>query len=183
MPVYYIIAPAEASSNLARYDGVRYGHRAENLKSLGELYERSRSEGFGDEVQRRILIGSYVLSAGYFDAFYNKALQVRTLIIDDFKSAFQNSCDVILAPVCPSTAFKIGELSNSPLKMYLQDVLTTPASLAGLPGISVPYSLDSKGLPIGVQLLAPHFGEEILLKVAERIERKASFDNTKFCKE
>ncbi len=181
LPVYYIIAPAEASSNLARYDGVRYGHRAENLKSLGELYERSRSEGFGDEVQRRILIGSYVLSAGYCDAFYNKALQVRTLIIDDFKSAFQNSCDVILAPVCPSTAFKIGELSNSPLKMYLQDVLTTPASLAGLPGISVPYSLDSKGLPIGVQLLAPHFGEEILLKVAERIERRASFDNTKFC--
>jgi len=180
LPVYYIIAPAEASSNLARYDGVRYGHRAENLNNLSELYERSRSEGFGDEVKRRILIGSYVLSAGYFDAFYNKALQVRTLIIDDFKSAFQNSCDVILAPVCPSTAFKIGELSNSPLKMYLQDVLTTPASLAGLPGISVPCSLDSKGLPIGVQLLAPHFGEEILLKVAERIERTATFDNTKF---
>ena len=181
LPVYYILAPAEASSNLARYDGVRYGHRAANISNLSELYEKTRSEGFGAEVKRRILIGSYVLSSSSYEAFYHKAQQVRTLIIDDFKAAFQNSCDVILAPVCPSTAFKIGELSNSPLKMYLQDVLTTPASLAGLPGMSVPFSTDSNNLPIGIQLIAPAFKEDTLFKTAERLERAASIDTSIHC--
>ena len=163
LPVYYIITPAEASSNLARYDGVRYGYRTERGKTLSEMYEMTRGEGFGKEVRRRILIGTYVLSAGYFDAYYLKAQQVRTLLINDFKAAFANHCDVIAAPVSPTTAFKIGEKSSDPVAMYLADVFTVPINLAGLPGLSIPCGLDSAGLPIGMQLIGPPFSELELL--------------------
>lgn len=176
LPVYYIIAPAEAASNLARYDGIRYGFRTDNAESLTEVYERTRATGFGAEVKRRILIGNYVLSAGYYDAYYRKGQQVRTLIINDFKAAFHNKCDVIVAPVSPTTAFKLGEKTDSPLAMYLADVFTVPVNLAGLPGLSVPCALDKKKLPIGAQVIGPPFAESLLLRVGRAIERNAQFD-------
>ena len=163
---YYILAPAEASSNLARYDGVRYGYRSKDGKELAEMYENTRAQGFGAEVKRRIIIGNYVLSAGYYDAYYRKAQEVRTLIINDFKAAFTNRCHIIAAPASPTTAFKLGEKVDSPLQMYLADVFTIPASLAGLAGLSVPAGFDGQGLPIGLQMLGAPFTEPALMKAA-----------------
>ncbi|AWK87244.1 Asp-tRNA(Asn)/Glu-tRNA(Gln) amidotransferase subunit GatA [Azospirillum thermophilum] len=171
LATYYIVAPAEASSNLARYDGVRYGLRVEG-SGLKEMYENTRGAGFGKEVRRRILIGTYVLSAGYYDAYYNKARQVRTRIKWDFDEAFRQ-CDVILTPTAPSTAFAIGEKMDDPIQMYLNDVFTVPASLAGLPGMSVPAGLGSDGLPLGLQLLGRPFDEETVLRVGQVIEKAA----------
>ncbi len=170
--VYYLIAPAEASSNLARYDGVRFGHRAADADSLAGMYRQSRSEGFGDEVKRRILIGTYALSSGYYDAYYKKASQVRTLIKNDFEEAFA-SCDLLASPVSPTPAWKIGEKTDDPLAMYLSDILTLSANLAGIPGLSVPVGLSAAGLPIGLQLQAGHFQEELLLRAAWCVERRA----------
>lgn len=167
---YYIIAPAEASSNLARYDGVKYGLRVPDSRDLIGMYRSSRSQGFGPEVKRRIMLGTYVLSAGYYDAYYRKASQVRTLIRQDFLDAFE-SCDALLAPVVPIPAFKIGEKADDPLQMYLSDALTLPASLAGVPGISVPCGFSRDGLPIGLQIIGPHFREEVLLRIAYRFEQ------------
>jgi aspartyl-tRNA(Asn)/glutamyl-tRNA(Gln) amidotransferase subunit A len=173
LATYYIVAPAECSSNLARYDGVRYGLRAPG-KDLTEQYENTRAEGFGAEVKRRILIGTYVLSAGYFDAYYIKAQKVRALIARDFSDAFE-SCDLILTPTAPSAAFALGEKSDDPIAMYLNDVFTVPASLAGLPGISVPAGLDSGGLPLGLQLIGRPFDEETVLAGAGALEKAAAF--------
>jgi aspartyl-tRNA(Asn)/glutamyl-tRNA(Gln) amidotransferase subunit A len=167
---YYVIAPAEASSNLARYDGVKYGLRDKNQNSLMEMYKSTRSKGFGPEVQRRIIIGTYALSAGYYDAYYGKASQVRTLIMEDFKKVFE-TCDVILSPVAPTPAFRIGEKTDDPLTMYLSDIFTLSANLAGVPGISVPCGFSSEGLPIGLQIMGKHFDEETLLKVAFNFEQ------------
>ncbi len=174
LPTYYIIAPAEASSNLARYDGIRYGHRADE-KVLNDLYEISRAEGFGEEVIRRIMIGTYVLSAGYYDAYYIKAQKVRRLIAQDFENAYKE-CDVLLTPTAPSAAFAVGENEDDPIKMYLNDVFTVPASLAGLPGMSVPAGLSSDGLPLGLQILGRAWDEETVLKVARVVEEKAAFN-------
>ena len=168
--VYYLIAPAEASSNLARYDGVRYGYRTQEDVGLLDMYKHSRSEGFGAEVKRRIMLGTYALSAGYYDAYYKKASQVRTLIRNDFEKAFKE-CDVIVTPTYPTTAFKIGEKVDNPLKLYLSDIFTIPANLAGMAGISIPCGLSSEGLPIGLQILANFFQEEKLLKVAHAYEQ------------
>jgi aspartyl-tRNA(Asn)/glutamyl-tRNA(Gln) amidotransferase subunit A len=168
--VYYLIATAEASSNLARYDGVSFGFRDKNAPSLMEMYKESRSQGFGAEVKRRILIGTYALSAGYYDAYYKKASQVRTLILGDFNRAFEQ-CDVLISPVVPTPAWKIGEKVDNPLAMYLSDVLTISANLAGIPGISVPGGFSREGLPIGIQLQGPHFREDSLFKVAYNLER------------
>ena len=176
--VYYVIAPAEASSNLARYDGVKYGARDKNPSSLIGMYGNTRSKGFGKEVQRRIILGTYALSAGYYDAYYNKASQVRTLIMDDFSKAFQ-SCDVILSPVTPAPAFKIGEVMEDPLTMYLSDIYTISANLAGIPGMSVPCGFSENGLPIGLQILGPHFNESMLLKVAYNFEQATDFHTKK----
>jgi aspartyl-tRNA(Asn)/glutamyl-tRNA(Gln) amidotransferase subunit A len=167
---YYIIAPAEASSNLARYDGVKYGLRIPDARDLLAMYRRSRSEGFGPEVKRRIMLGTYVLSAGYYDAYYRKASQVRTLIRQDFLDAFER-CDALLAPVAPIPAFRIGEKSDDPLQMYLSDVLTLPASLAGIPGISVPCGFSREGLPIGLQILGPHLREDLIIRIAYQFEQ------------
>ena len=175
---YYIIAPAEASSNLARYDGVKYGLREREGRTLMEMYRRSRSEGFGAEVKRRIMLGTYVLSAGYYDAYYKKALQVRTLIREDFLKAFQQ-CQVLVAPVAPSAAFPLGEKVDDPLQMYLSDVFTLPASLAGIPGISVPCGFTSEGLPIGLQIMAPHFEEGLALRVAYNFEQHTDFHHAR----
>ena len=169
---YYVIAPSEASANLARYDGVKYGFRAEDASSLASMTARSRAEGFGSEVQRRILIGTYALSAGYVDAYYRKAQQVRTLIRRDFETAFA-SVDVLLTPTAPSTAFAAGAHADDPLAMYLADLLTIPANLAGLPAINVPCGFDSKGLPIGVQLIGNVLEEPLLLQVAHQYEQSA----------
>ena len=177
--VYYIVACAEASSNLARYDGVRYGFRYKEAQTLSEMYEKTRALGFGPEVKRRIILGTYVLSAGYYDAYYRKAQQVRTLIINDFKAAFVNNCDVIATPVSPTTAFKIGEKTASPLQMYLGDVFTVPCSLAGLPGISLPCGLDRKNLPIGIQFIGKPFSEDMLLKTAYSFEQEIKFNGNK----
>jgi aspartyl-tRNA(Asn)/glutamyl-tRNA(Gln) amidotransferase subunit A len=176
--VYYVIAPSEASSNLARYDGVKYGYRDKDKDSLMEMYKSTRSRGFGPEVQRRILLGTYSLSAGYYDAYYGKASQVRTLIIEDFKNAFK-ACDVILSPVAPTPAFKIGEKVDDPLTMYLSDIFTLSANLAGIPGISVPCGFSSEGLPIGLQIMARHFEEGKLLKVAYNFEQATDFHKKK----
>ncbi len=176
--VYYVIAPCEASSNLARYDGVKYGYRDKAADSLIPMYRATRSAGFGPEVQRRIIIGTYCLSAGYYDAYYGKASQVRTLIARDFKSAFE-TCDVILSPVAPEPAFKIGAHTDDPLKMYLSDIFTLSANLAGIPGISVPCGFSQAGLPIGLQILGPHFSEETLLKVAYNFEQATDFHKRK----
>jgi len=176
LATYYIVAPAECSSNLARYDGVRYGLRVTG-KDLTEQYEKTRAEGFGAEVKRRILIGAYVLSAGYFDAYYIKAQKVRALIARDFANAFQG-CDLILTPTAPSAAFALGEKTEDPIAMYLNDVFTVPASLAGLPGISVPAGLDSGGLPLGLQLIGRPFDEETVLAGAAALEKAAGFTAT-----
>ncbi|MEB3319588.1 MAG: Asp-tRNA(Asn)/Glu-tRNA(Gln) amidotransferase subunit GatA [Cyanobium sp.] len=170
---YYVIAPSEASANLARYDGVKYGYRAEGAGSLAEMTSRSRAEGFGDEVQRRILIGTYALSAGYVDAYYRKAQQVRTLIRRDFDRAFE-TVDVLLTPTSPTTAFRFGAHTDDPLAMYLADLLTIPANMAGLPAISLPCGFDGQGLPIGLQLITGVLQEERLLQVAHHYERAAS---------
>jgi len=167
---YYIIAPAEASSNLARYDGVRFGHRTTEGETLLEMFQKSRAEGFGGEVKRRIMIGTYVLSAGYYDAYYRKALQVRTLIVNDFKAAFEK-CDILASPVVPTPAWRLGEKLADPLSMYLSDVLTISSNLAGVPCMSVPCGTSSAGLPIGIQLQAPHFEEERLLQAAFVLEQ------------
>ena len=171
---YYVIAPSEASSNLARYDGVKYGFRDKEPAALMEMYRATRSKGFGSEVQRRIIIGTYCLSAGYYDAYYGKASQVRTLIMEDFKKAFE-TCDVILTPVAPTPAFKIGEKVDDPLTMYLSDIFTLSANLAGIPGMSVPCGFSSDGLPIGLQLLGNHFNEETLFTAAFNFEQATEF--------
>jgi aspartyl-tRNA(Asn)/glutamyl-tRNA(Gln) amidotransferase subunit A len=176
LATYYIIVPAEASSNLARYDGVRYGLRTGSADTLAEMYEKTRAEGFGAEVKRRIMIGSYVLSAGYYDAYYLKAQQVRTLIVNDFKRAFADDCDVIVAPVSPTTAFKLGEKTESPLTMYLADIFTVPVNLAGLPGLALPSGIDRAGLPIGIQLIGPPFAESRLFVAAQAYAREINFD-------
>ncbi|NMC63529.1 MAG: Asp-tRNA(Asn)/Glu-tRNA(Gln) amidotransferase subunit GatA, partial [SAR324 cluster bacterium] len=171
IPCYYILVPAEASSNLARYDGVRYGYRAAQPTDLMDLYCRSRSEGFGEEVQRRIMIGTYVLSSGYYDAYYRKAQKVRALVAKDFREAFERECDVIACPVSPTTAFKLGDKMDDPLQLYLCDVFTGAINLAGVAGMSVPCGFDGKGLPIGLQLVCKPFDESILFQVAAEYER------------
>jgi len=173
LPAYYIVAPAEASSNLARYDGVRYGLRVHG-DDITDMYEKTRAEGFGDEVRRRVLIGTYVLSAGYYDAYYIKAQKIRTLIAQDFKQAYEK-VDLLLTPTAPSPAFAIGEKVNDPLSMYLNDVFTVPVNLAGLPGISLPAGLSSNGLPLGLQLIGRTFDEETLLRAAGVLEEAAGF--------
>ncbi len=173
LPTYYIIAPAEASSNLARYDGVRYGLRVDG-KDLTDTYENTRAEGFGDEVKRRIMIGTYVLSAGFYDAYYIKAQKVRRLILQDFEKAYEK-CDVILTPTAPSAAFAIGENEDDPIKMYLNDVFTVPASLAGLPGMSVPVGLDKDGLPLGLQIIGKAWDEETVFRASLKLEQAANF--------
>jgi aspartyl-tRNA(Asn)/glutamyl-tRNA(Gln) amidotransferase subunit A len=177
LPAYYIVAPAEASSNLARYDGVRYGHRAEGVADLLGLYERTRAEGFGREVKRRIMIGTYVLSAGYYDAYYLRAQKVRTLIARDFTQAFEH-CDVLLTPATPSPAFAIGAKTGDPVSMYLNDVFTVTVNLAGLPGISVPAGLSHDGLPLGLQIIGKAFDEATVLRVGRAIEIAADFKAT-----
>ncbi len=174
LPAYYIVAPAEASSNLSRYDGVRYGLRVDG-EDLVDMYSETRGAGFGPEVRRRILIGAYVLSTGYYDAYYLKAQQVRALIARDFEGAFEQ-CDVILTPTCPFEAFAVGDKADDPIAMYLNDVLTVPASLAGLPGISVPAGMSGNGLPLGLQLIARPFDEETMFRAAEALEQAAGFD-------
>jgi aspartyl-tRNA(Asn)/glutamyl-tRNA(Gln) amidotransferase subunit A len=174
LPAYYIVAPAEASSNLARYDGVRYGLRVEG-ETLDEMYANTRAEGFGEEVRRRIMIGAYVLSAGYYDAYYVKAQKVRSRIAEDFTKAYQD-VDAILTPTAPSAAFAIGEKMDDPLAMYLNDVFTVPSSMAGLPGISVPAGLSDDGLPLGLQLICKPFDEETLFRAAGVLETQAQFE-------
>jgi aspartyl-tRNA(Asn)/glutamyl-tRNA(Gln) amidotransferase subunit A len=173
LPVYYIVAPAEASSNLARYDGVRFGSRVEG-EDLIDMYERTRAAGFGAEVKRRIMIGTYVLSAGYYDAYYLKAQKIRALILRDFTEAFAK-VDAILTPTAPSAAFGIGEKMDDPVTMYLNDVFTVPSNLAGIPAMSVPAGLSSEGLPLGLQVIGRHFDEETVFAVSAAIERAAGF--------
>ena len=173
---YYILATAEASANLSRYDGARYGYRSEEIQNLEEMYVRSRSEGFGEEVKRRIMLGTYVLSAGYYDAYYRKALQVRTLISRDFEEAFKE-CDCLLTPTSPTTAFEIGEKAGDPLTMYLSDIYTVAVNISALPAMSLPCGFDSKKLPIGLQLIGKHFDEEIVLRVGNFIEKKLDNKN------
>jgi len=174
LPAYYIVAPAEASSNLARYDGVRYGHRAGGVHDLTDLYEKSRAEGFGREVRRRIMIGTYVLSAGYYDAFYLRAQKIRTLIAQDFDEAYK-ACDVLLTPATPCLAFPVGAKTADPVSMYLNDVFTVTVNLAGLPGLSVPAGLSSDGLPLGLQLIGKAFDEAMLLRAGYALETAAAF--------
>lgn len=178
LPAYYVLAPAEASSNLARYDGVRYGHRAKLQKGEGihEMYARTRAEGFGKEVQRRIMIGAYVLSAGFYDAYYRRAQRVRTLIKKDFEDVYASGVDAILTPATPSAAFGLGEMADAdPVKMYLNDVFTVTVNLAGLPGVSVPTGLDSQGLPLGLQLIGKPWEEADMLNTAYALEQAAGF--------
>jgi aspartyl-tRNA(Asn)/glutamyl-tRNA(Gln) amidotransferase subunit A len=169
VPVYYVLAPAEASSNLARYDGVRYGYRAPEYSDLTDLYQKTRAQGFGAEVRRRILIGTYVLSHGYYDAYYIQAQRVRRLVARDFAEAFKR-CDFILGPTTPTTAFRIGEKMNDPVQMYLNDIYTIPANLAGLPAMSIPCGFDEKGLPVGLQIVGNHFAEARMLGVAHQYQ-------------
>lgn len=173
IPTYYILVTAEASSNLARYDGARYGYRSPQAKSLYEMYVKSRSEGFGAEVKRRIMLGTYVLSAGYYEAYYRKAQKVRRLIKEDFDKAFEK-VDVIITPTSPTTAFKLGEKTDDPLKMYLSDIYTVSVNLAGVPAINVPAGFDSKGLPIGMQIIGKQFDEGTILKVSDFLEKNFS---------
>jgi len=176
--VYYIIAPAEASSNLARYDGVKYGFRSPSTRDLMEMYQESRVQGFGAEVKRRIMLGTYALSAGYYEAYYRKASQVRTLIREDFQKAF-SLCDVLLMPTAPTPAFKLGEKVDDPLQMYLSDIFTIPCNLAGLPGLSLPCGFSKEGLPIGLQILADYFQEEKIFRVAYAYEQSTDFHRRK----
>ncbi|MEO0380872.1 MAG: Asp-tRNA(Asn)/Glu-tRNA(Gln) amidotransferase subunit GatA [Pseudomonadota bacterium] len=177
LPAYYVIAPAEASSNLARYDGVRYGHRArlDQGDGITEMYEKTRAEGFGAEVQRRVMIGTYVLSAGFYDAYYNRARKVRTLIKKDFEDVFAQGVDAILTPATPSAAFGLGEASDDPVAMYLNDIFTVTVNMAGLPGIAVPAGLDADGLPLGLQLIGRPWEEGDLLNTAYALEARAGF--------
>ncbi|MBP9602594.1 MAG: Asp-tRNA(Asn)/Glu-tRNA(Gln) amidotransferase GatCAB subunit A, partial [Chromatiaceae bacterium] len=168
VPTYYVVAPAECSSNLARFDGVRYGHRCQEPRDLLDLYQRSRAEGFGAEVKRRIMIGTYVLSAGYYDAYYLKAQRLRHLISDDFRRAFER-VDVILGPTSPTTAFPLGDKADDPVAMYLNDIYTIATNLAGLPGLSLPVA-HSGGLPVGLQLIGDYFQEGRLLNVAHKLQ-------------
>lgn len=174
LPTYYIVAPAEASSNLARYDGMRFGHRASEARSLTDLYETSRAEGFGKEVQRRLTIGAYVLSAGFYDAFYVKALKVRRRIAQDFDNVW-GQVDAILTPSTPSAAFALGDKQIDPVKMYLNDVFTVTTNLAGLPGISVPAGVDANGLPLGLQVIGKALDEATVFQVAAALEDAAGF--------
>ena len=174
LATYYIIACAEASSNLGRFDGIRYGYRTPEFSNLKELYKKSRSEGFGSEVKRRIILGTYVLSSGYYDAYYKKAQQVRTLVMNEFNKAFEKY-DVILTPTAPTVAFDIGSKSNNPLEMYLADICTVSVNIAGLPGISIPSGVDSEGMPVGMQLIGNKFDEEKLLNMAYIFEQKTKF--------
>ena len=176
LPTYYIVAPAEASSNLARYDGVRYGYRSKKGKDLIEMYEKTRSEGFGDEVKRRILIGTYVLSSGYYDAYYLKAQKVRQLIKKDFDDSFAK-VDAILTPSTPSSAFKIGEKTNDPVSMYLNDIFTVPVNLAGLPALSLPAGVDKQGHPLGLQLIGNALNEQKILNIGYAVEKNCGFKN------
>jgi aspartyl-tRNA(Asn)/glutamyl-tRNA(Gln) amidotransferase subunit A len=173
--VFCIIGTAEASSNLARYDGVEYGYRMEKAPNLMELYKQSRSRGFGAEVKRRVMLGTYALSAGFYDAYYKKASQVRTRVKEDFEEAFK-TCDVILTPTSPTPAFKIGERDADPLKMYLSDIFTVSANLSGIPGISVPCGFTAQGLPIGAQFLARHFEEGKIIQIAHNYEKHAQLE-------
>ncbi len=175
LATYYIIATAEASSNLGRYDGIRYGHRAKDFDDLIDLYKKSRTEGFGEEVKRRIMLGTYVLSSGYYDAYYKRAQCVRTLIISEFKKAFEG-CDVIAIPTAPHTSFKFNEKSENPLEMYLEDIYTVPVNIAGLPAMSVPAGFDKEGLPIGLQIIANSFEEEKIFKVAYTFEQNTDYN-------
>jgi aspartyl-tRNA(Asn)/glutamyl-tRNA(Gln) amidotransferase subunit A len=180
LPTYYVLAPAEASSNLARYDGVRYGYRAslESDGRINDLYKITRSEGFGDEVKRRIMIGTYVLSAGFYEAYYQKALKVRKLIEKDFNEAFSTGINAILTPTTPSPAFELNsKIKENPVEMYLNDIFTVPTNLAGLPAISIPTGLSKNGLPLGLQLIGPKWGEQEILNVAYRIENDADFNH------
>ena len=177
LPVYYLIAPAEASANLARYDGIRFGLRLPEEQML-EMYRKSRGAGFGAEVKRRIMLGTYALSAGYYDAYYGQAQKVRTLIKRDFETAFE-SVDVIAAPVAPTTAFRLGEHTDDPLAMYLEDVFTLPANLAGVPGLTFPVGFDSRGLPIGMQLMGPHYREEVLFRAAHAYQQATDWHTRK----
>ncbi len=170
VPAYYVLAPAEASSNLSRFDGVRYGHRAAEYADLHEMYCKSRGEGFGAEVKRRILVGTYVLSHGYYDAYYLQAQKIRRLIAADFTAAF-SECDMIMGPAAPTTAYEIGAMSDDPVQMYLGDIFTIPASLAGLPGLCVPCGFDAKGLPVGLQVIGPYFSEARLLNAAHQFQQ------------
>jgi len=170
VPVYYVVAPAEASSNLSRFDGVRYGHRAKDYADINDMYRRTRAEGFGAEVKRRILVGTYVLSHGYYDAYYLQAQKVRRLIARDFTEAFAR-CDLIIGPTSPSTAFPLGAKSDDPVQMYLNDIFTIPAPLAGLPGLSIPCGFDSKGLPVGLQIMGNYFAEARMLGAAHRYQQ------------
>ena len=174
LATYYIIACAEASSNLGRFDGIRYGYRTPEFKNLKELYKKSRSEGFGDEVKRRIILGTYVLSSGYYDAYYKKAQKVRTLVMNEFNKAFEKY-DVILTPTSPTVAFDIGSKSTNPLEMYLADICTVSVNIAGLPGISIPVGVDKEGMPIGMQLIGNRFQEETILNAAYTMEQKLKF--------
>jgi aspartyl-tRNA(Asn)/glutamyl-tRNA(Gln) amidotransferase subunit A len=172
--IYYIIATAEASSNLARYDGVKYGLRSRGYRDLMEMYAQTRAKGFGQEVKRRIILGTYVLSAGYYDAYYRKASQVRTLMRKDFEDAFRQ-VDVILAPTAPTPAFRIGEKTEDPLQMYLSDIFTIPVNIAGIPGISIPCGFSRENLPIGLQMMGKHFDEGMLFRVAYAFEQNTDF--------
>ena len=178
LAAYYIISPAEASSNLARYDGIKYGYRTEEFDDLESIYAKSRTEGFGEEVKRRIMLGTYVLSSGYYDAYYKRAGQVRTLITEDFNKAFEK-VDVIAIPTAPNTTFKFGEKSSNPVEMYLEDIFTVPVNIAGLPGISIPCGFDSKNLPIGLQFIAKAFNEETLLNAAYAYEQNTKHHELK----
>ena len=178
IPVYYVIAPAEASSNLSRFDGVKYGHRAEKYSDLADMYKKTRAEGFGDEVKRRIMIGAYVLSHGYYDAYYLQAQKIRRMIADDFQNAF-NECDVIAGPVAPTVAWKIGEKSDNPVANYLADIFTLPASLAGLPGMSLPVGFGAGHMPVGMQLIGNYLQEARLLNVAHRFQQATDFHNAR----
>lgn len=171
LPAYYVISSSEASSNLARFDGVRYGYRAENYEEMDDLYKNTRSEGFGKEVKRRIMLGSFALSSGYYDAYYKKALQVRTLIINDFNRIFENN-DFIISPVAPTVAYKIGEKTADPVEMYLGDIYTVPVNIAGLPAISMPCGKDSEGMPVGLQLIGKAFSENTLIRAGYAFENK-----------
>ena len=178
IPVYYIIAPAEASSNLSRFDGVKFGHRADKYTDLADMYQKTRAEGFGDEVKRRIMIGTYVLSHGYYDAYYLQAQKIRRMIADDFQSAFKE-CDLIAGPVAPTVAWKIGEKSDDPVANYLADIFTLPGSLAGLPGMSIPVGLGAGNMPVGMQLLGNYCQEARLLNAAHRFQQATDFHTAK----
>jgi aspartyl-tRNA(Asn)/glutamyl-tRNA(Gln) amidotransferase subunit A len=178
IPVYYIIAPAEASSNLSRFDGVKFGHRAAQYGDLTDMYKKTRAEGFGDEVKRRIMIGAYVLSHGYYDAYYLQAQKIRRMIADDFQQAF-GQCDVIAGPVAPTVAWKLGEKSDDPVANYLADIFTLPASLAGLPGLSLPVGFGAGGMPVGMQLIGNYLQEARLLNVAHRYQQATDWHTRK----